>query len=96
MSKTIFVSNIPFTASEHDIHGLFSQFGLVQSISIISDKETGKTLGFGFVEMREEEAISAIKDLNGFDLDGRALQVNETRVLKNRKTKHGRNIISFF
>ena len=76
----IYVGNLPFTATDADIRTLFSQHGTVESVSLPTDRETGRPRGFGFVEMSDdaqgERAISAI---NGHELGGRALNVNEAK-----------------
>ena len=78
MSKRIYVGNLPFSATEDEIRSLFGDFGEVDSVNIITDRETGRPRGFGFVEMSSggDEAISA---LNGSDMGGRSLTVNEAR-----------------
>lgn len=76
----IFVGNVSFASTEDDIRQLFDGFGTVERITIIKDRETGRSRGFGFVTVRnEDEARDAIEGLNGFVLDGRALAVNEAR-----------------
>lgn len=76
----IFVSNINFRATAEDLKELFSPYGTVISTKIIKDRETGKSRGFGFVEMEDEhDAITAIKKLNGYEYQERALKVNEAR-----------------
>ena len=76
----IYVGNLSFDASEDDVRNAFTQHGEVSSVKIISDQYTGKTRGFGFVEMpNQDEAQAAIAGLNGTDLQGRALNVNEAR-----------------
>ena len=78
MSLRIYVGNLPFEASEDQVRDLFSEFGAVESVSLISDRETGRPRGFGFVEMSAggQEAIGA---LDGKDFGGRTLRVNEAR-----------------
>ena len=78
MSK-IYVGNLPFTASEADIRALFAQHGTVDSVSLPTDRETGRPRGFGFVEMSQDDAARAIQSLNGYSLNGRALRVNEAQ-----------------
>lgn len=73
----IYVGNLPFTATEAELRSLFSQHGTVESVSLPSDRETGRPRGFGFVEMNQADAARAIQSLNGKDLGGRALRVNE-------------------
>ena len=79
MSKKIFVGNLSFNTTESDLDGLFAQVGPVESVAIITDRMTGRSKGFGFVEMSNEDADNAIAKLNGTDLGGRALTVNEAR-----------------
>ena len=79
MAKTIYVGNLPFTATEDEIRELFAQHGNVSSVKLITDRETGKPRGFGFVEMDDEAAKVAIAALNGADFGGRNLRVNEAR-----------------
>lgn len=76
--KNIYVGNLPFSASDAEIRTLFSEFGNVESVSLITDRQTGQPRGFGFVEMSSgaEEAIQA---LHAKEIDGRALKVNEAR-----------------
>jgi len=81
MSK-IYVGNLPFTASETDIRELFSPYGSVTSVSLITDRETGAPRGFGFVEM-EEGAKEAISALDNRELSGRNLRVNEAKPKEN-------------
>ena len=76
----IYVGNLPFTASEPDVRALFAQHGTVESVSLPTDRETGRPRGFGFVEMsNSHEAEQAIAALNGANLGGRAINVNEAR-----------------
>lgn len=78
MSK-IYVGNLPFSATEDSVRTLFSQHGTVESVSLISDRDTGRPRGFGFVEMARSDAARAIQSLNGSDMDGRPLKVNEAQ-----------------
>ena len=76
----IYIANIPFSAAEGDVKGLFAPYGRVISVKIIQDKETGKSRGFGFVVMQnDEEALKAIQALNGSDYLGKKLAVSEAR-----------------
>lgn len=78
--KNIFVGNLNFGATEDAVRSLFEQYGTVERVSIITDRDTGRAKGFGFVEMTANaEADQAIAALNGRELDGRALNVNEAR-----------------
>jgi RNA recognition motif-containing protein len=78
MSK-IYVGNLPFSADEQGVRTLFAQHGTVESVALISDRDTGQPRGFGFVEMPRADAARAIQSLNGQDMGGRALKVNEAQ-----------------
>ena len=84
MSKRIFVGNLSYQTTESDITGLFEQAGEVESASIITDRDTGRSKGFAFVEMGSEDAEKAIAQFNGHELNGRALTVNEARPREER------------
>jgi len=73
----IYVGNLPFTADEASVRTLFAQHGTVESVALPTDRETGRPRGFGFVEMPQADAASAIAALNGFSMGGRPLRVNE-------------------
>ncbi len=76
----IYVGNLSFSSTSDDLERLFAQHGQVDSASVIMDRETGRSRGFGFVEMgNDEEARAAIRDLDGADFDGRKLRVNEAQ-----------------
>jgi len=78
--KNIFVGNLSFQTTELDIRSLFESYGTVDRISVVTDRDTGKPKGFGFVEMANDgEGDKAITALNGQELDGRALTINEAR-----------------
>jgi len=79
MIKRIYVGNLVFNATETEVRELFQQHGTVHSVDLISDRDTGRSRGFGFVEMDEENATAAITKLNGTDFSGRRLVVNEAR-----------------
>ena len=83
MAKKIYVGNLPFSASEDQVRNLFSTHGEVTSVAIITDRETGRPRGFGFVEM-ESGAEAAIETLNGTEMDGRNLNVNEAKPREDR------------
>ncbi|MEO1927946.1 MAG: RNA-binding protein [Nautiliaceae bacterium] len=76
--KTIYVGNINYQATEEDLKPLFSEYGEVLSVKIINDRETGRSKGFGFIEM-ESGAETAIEELDGKEFQGRRLRVNEAR-----------------
>ena len=78
MSK-IYVGNLPFTATEEAVRALFAQHGTVESVALIKDRETGQPRGFGFVEMARADASRAIQALNGQNMDGRPLKINEAQ-----------------
>lgn len=77
--KKIYVGNLPFSATEDEVRALFAEFGEVESVALITDRETGRPRGFGFVEMAPEAADAAIKALDGKDMGGRNLRINEAR-----------------
>jgi RNA recognition motif-containing protein len=81
----LYVGNLSFNTSSSDLEELFSQRGTVESANVITDRDTGRSRGFGFVEMASrEEAEAAIRDLNGTEVDGRTLTVNEARQREER------------
>ncbi|HSF85814.1 MAG TPA: RNA-binding protein [Acidimicrobiia bacterium] len=76
----IYVGNLPFSSTSDDLERLFSEHGQVDSASVITDRDTGRSRGFGFVEMaNNDEARKAIQELDGHDFDGRRLRVNEAQ-----------------
>ena len=79
MSKTLYVGNVPWSTTEDAVRELFSQHGEVKGVRWITDRETGRFRGFCFVEMDDANAEAAIAALNGKDLEGRALRVNEAQ-----------------
>ena len=85
MSKNIYVGNLPWSATEDELRDMFAQYGEVESAKIITDRETGRSRGFGFVEMESEAGDSAIAALNGKDMGGRPLRVNEAREREPRR-----------
>jgi cold-inducible RNA-binding protein len=84
MSKKMFVGNLSFQTTEADIRTAFEAYGNVESVAIIMDRDTGRSKGFGFVEMSEDDAQKAIAGLGGSSLDGRALTVNEAKPMVKR------------
>jgi RNA recognition motif-containing protein len=86
---TIYVGNLPFNATEQDVKTLFERHGKVDSVKLINDRETGKPRGFCFVEMAQAEAQAAIQGLNGFQMDGRPLRVNEAQERPQRPRQGG-------
>lgn len=84
----IFVGNLPFSMDEAELRGLFEPHGAVESADIITDRETGRSRGFGFVEMRDDgEARKAIEALVDFESGGRTLTVNEARPREDRRRR---------
>jgi RNA recognition motif-containing protein len=86
MGKKLYVGNLPFNASDESLHEVFSQAGTVQSAKIIMDRDTGRSKGFGFVEMSsDQEAADAIQKFNGADYGGRSMTVAEARPMAPRE-----------
>jgi RNA recognition motif-containing protein len=73
----LYVGNLPFTATEDSVRGLFTPHGTVEKVALITDRDTGQARGFGFVEMSNADASRAMQALNGTDFGGRALKINE-------------------
>ena len=90
MGSKIYVGGLPYSTSETQLQDLFTQHGTVESVKVITDRYTGQSRGFGFVEMASsEEANTAITALNGTQLEGRTLTVNEARPLEARSSGRG-------
>ena len=88
MSSKLYVGNLSFDTSDQDLEAAFGEVGTVESVNIIEDRDTGRSRGFGFVEMSSaEEAQKAISELDGQDLDGRQLKVNEAKPRENRRRR---------
>ena len=78
--KNIYVANLPYSSDDAELRGLFEEYGTVDKATVIKDRDTGRSRGFGFVEMSNDgEADAAIEGLNGHDMGGRPLTVNEAR-----------------
>lgn len=84
MGKRLYVGNLSYQTTETELTNLFEQVGPVESSNIITDRDTGRSKGFGFVEMGNEDAEKAIAQFNGTELNGRALTVNEARPREER------------
>ena len=82
--KNIYIGNLPFSADEAEVKGLFEAYGTVNSVNLITDRDTGRLRGFGFVEMDDADAAKAIESLDGQDFGGRSLKVNEARERQER------------
>ena len=85
MGKRIYIGNLPFSATEDQVRDLFGAHGSVESVNLISDRETGRPRGFGFVEMPDDEATAAIEALDGTMFGDRNLKVNEARPREPRR-----------
>lgn len=85
MSMKLYVGNLSFQTTDQDLQTLFAQAGTVESVSLVTDRETGRPRGFGFIEMGSKaEGESAISQFNGKEVDGRSLTVNEAKPRENR------------
>lgn len=85
MGRKLYVGNLPYSASESALSDKFAPFGTVESVKVITDRDTGQSKGFGFVEMASDsEAQAAIDGLNGSDYDGRPMKVNEAKPQEKR------------
>ncbi|MBC7384891.1 MAG: RNA-binding protein [Cryobacterium sp.] len=90
MGKKLYVGNLPFSATDQILADTFAQCGTVESSKIITDRDTGRSKGFGFVEMSSDaEAANAISKFNGADFDGRAMTVNEAKPMAPREDRGG-------
>lgn len=84
MSKRIYVGNLSYQTTENDLTTLFEEVGQVESVNVITDRDTGRSKGFAFVEMNSDDADKAITQFNGTEVNGRALTVNEARPREDR------------
>ncbi len=85
MGRKLYVGNLPYSADQQSLTEIFSRCGTVDSVNVISDRDTGQSKGFGFIEMSSDsEAQKAIQELNGADCDGRPMTVNEAKPQKKR------------
>jgi len=90
LGKKLYVGNLDYYTNEKDLEGLFSQYGAVTSATVITDRDTGRSKGFGFVEMgTDEEASAAITGLNGKEINSRQIVVNEARPREDRGGRGG-------
>ena len=90
MAKNIYVGNISYGTGDGDLDSMFAEFGEVTSAKVINDRETGRSKGFGFVEMAsDEDAATAIEALNGKEIDGRNIKVKEARPKEDRPRRSG-------
>ena len=94
MSVRLYVGNLPFSISEQEVEEMFGQIGVVESTNLVTDRDTGRSRGFAFVEMDTREAAeAAIATLNGREIDGRALTVNEARPREDRAPRGGQRAL---
>lgn len=91
MAKKMYVGNLSFQTTETELNDLFGQVGPVESVRIVTDRDTGRSRGFAFVEMSHEDADKAIQRFNGSELRGRNLAVNEARPMAKRDFEDRRN-----
>jgi len=91
LMKKIYVGNLPWSVDESSLRDLFTAIGEVHSATVISDRETGRSRGFGFIEMDDGDADKAISELNGREVDGRELRINEARAREERSGGGGRS-----
>jgi RNA recognition motif-containing protein len=89
MAKRIYVGNLPFSSTEEEVRELFEQHGPVETVDLVSDRETGRPRGFGFVQMDDADAAAAIEALDGTSMGGRNLRVNEARPRRSRNNNRG-------
>ena len=90
MAKKLYVGNLSYGTTDSDLRTMFEEFGSVESAQVIMDRDSGRSKGFGFVEMgSDQEAQAAINALNGKDMDGRALTVNEAKPREDRGGRSG-------
>ena len=85
--KKIYVGNLPWSATEADLRELFSSVGTVHSAAVITDRDTGRSRGFGFIEMDDSDAEQAISQLDGREMDSRPLRVNEAQERERRPSR---------
>jgi RNA recognition motif-containing protein len=86
----LYVGNLPFRTTSEDLAAAFRRFGEVLSAQVLTDRETGRSRGFGFVELADEEARRAIDEMDGADLAGRRIVVNESRPMQSRPPRQER------
>jgi RNA recognition motif-containing protein len=88
MTKSLYVGNLPWSATEEEVRNLFATHGNVSSVKLISDRETGRARGFGFVEMDDADVVSAVEALDGTSFGGRTLRVNEAQPRTPRQPRY--------
>jgi RNA recognition motif-containing protein len=85
----LYVGNLPYNVSEDDLRELFEQYGSVEDVTLITDRDTGRPRGFGFVQMPDDAATAAMEALDGTDFGGRNLHVNQARDREKRRDRGG-------
>ena len=75
----LYVGNLPWSISDADLESLFAKIGVVESAQVVTDRDSGRSRGFGFVEMAQQDGLRAVAELNGQQVDGRAIRVNEAQ-----------------
>ena len=88
MAKSSYVGNLPWSATEDEVHSLFAAHGTVLSVKLVTDRETGRARGFGFVEMEDADAATAVEALDNSTFGGRTLRVNEARPKAPRQPRY--------
>ena len=88
MTKSLYVGNLPWSATEDEVRSLFASHGSVNSVKLVSDRETGRARGFGFVEMDDADAAAAVEALDGTSFGGRTLRVNEAQPKAPRQPRY--------
>lgn len=95
MAKKLYVGNLPYSTTSDDLRDLFAAYGTIVSADVVTDRDTGRSKGFGFVEIEEDDkAMAAIEALHGQDMNGRALVVNEARPREPREDRPRRDFNS--
>jgi len=87
----IYIGNLPYSSTEEDLRDLFTEYGDIVSAKVITDRETGRSRGFGFVEMGDDAAKKAIEELDGAEFDGKELRVNESKPKTGGFSNNNRN-----
>lgn len=88
MSKSLYVGNLPWSATEEEVRNLFASHGEISSVKLISDRETGRARGFGFVEIDSDSAAAAVEALDGSSFGGRTIRVNEAQPRAPRQPRY--------
>jgi RNA recognition motif-containing protein len=91
MAKKLFVGNLPYTMTQDELQNIFAEVGNVLSAAVIIDKMSGRSRGFGFIEMEDADADKAVEVINGKEIDGRKLVVNEARAKEERPQRRFRD-----